>query len=97
MNMDFLTIVAIGVFLGVFTRTMFPYLKKLKDAQDANQQLPFDKSYVVTALFSAITSIVATMFIIPTFEALNGPQGVLFAQAFTTGFTANALINEIVS
>jgi len=97
--MNDLTVVAIGLFLGVLTRTMLPYLKKWKEARDTNQPAPlFSLLYVETAVFSLVVSFVATMFLLPNISIPAGTSGLfVFQLGYTGGFTANALVNEIVS
>lgn len=95
--MDALSTATIGIFLGVFLRTMLPYLKKLKEAQAAKLQFFFDPHFVYTAVLSGIVSFVVTMFLLPSFNQLDGAPLIVFSSGFTGGFTANSLINEIIS
>ena len=98
--MDPLTIVVIGIFLGVFTRTMIPYLKKLKEAQSAVPPSPFkfDVNFIYTALLSLIISGVATAFLLPTYQMVADQVPLLvWSSAFTTGYTADSVINNVIS
>jgi len=97
--MDPLIIAAIGIFLGVLTRTGLPYLKKLRDAKRTEPPgtLDFDVMYAGTAIFSVVVSFVATMFLLPQFPILEEVPLLSFSNAFTTGFTANSIINDIIS
>lgn len=72
------TIVAAVVFagcvLGAFGRAMFPYLRKLKEQEDAEaaagpateKPIKFQRKYVYTAVFSAIVSLIVGMTLFPT-------------------------------
>lgn len=82
-----------GIFLGVFVRTMLPYWKKLRE----DVSLKFDVLYLKTAIVSGIVSFVVTMGLIMTWVPPNAPILIVFASGFNAGFTANSLINEVVS
>lgn len=67
-------VVFAGVVLGAFGRAMFPYLRKLKEQEDADAQagpttekpVKFQRKYVYTSVFSAIVSLIVGMTLFPT-------------------------------
>ena len=86
------TIVAIlGIFLGCFARTVFPYLKKLEE----NPDTAFDKKYLISLLLALVSSIIGAVLIVPSFQIPQGANIVVFSIAFTTGWGANDILNEI--
>ena len=86
----------IGLFLGVFTRTYLPYLRKLKDGSIKK----FDKKYFYRAIYSAILAFVSVILIIPDYSVkepvnLSLIEGIkLFCTSFAFGFAWNSLVNE---
>jgi len=85
----------IGIFLGVLTRTLFPWLRKLKEGKVAR----FNRRYLVSAIGSFIIGFIITLLIFPQFSAESAGPGLeaafkLFATAFGFGFGWNSLVFE---
>ncbi len=102
MEIDPQIIVFLGVLLAVFVRTMLPYIRKLREARrsDPPKDLPFDKTFLVTAAVALIVSLVTTLLVLPAALAAmpeNVSNLVLFSAAFCFGYTANDIINEVIS
>lgn len=96
--MDVLYIAILGVFLGVLTRTVLPYLRKRKEAIDNRiEGFRFDLQYAVTGAYAILISGVITILIFPSFVIPNVPTPYIFASAFTFGYTSNDVINEMIS
>jgi len=95
--MDTTTIAYIGVFVGVFLRTLLPYIRKLKEAQGKNEELGFDVKYVATAVFSFIVSFIVASLIFPSFVVPDVLDLYIFLQAFAFGWATNDVINEVIS
>lgn len=95
--MDQMWIALIGIFTGVLFRTLLPYLRKLKEAEQDGRELPFDLKYLYTALFSLLVSFIVTMLIFPAFVVPDVAVPYLFAMAFSFGYTSNGITNEIIS
>ena len=94
MTIDF-ALKLIGIFLGVLARTLFPWLRKLREGTVER----FDKRYIVSGIGSFIIGFIVTLLIFPQFSA--GPAGPgfeaafkLFATAFGFGFGWNSLVLE---
>ncbi len=85
-----------GVFLGVLARTMFPWLRKLREGQ----VLKFDKRYIYSTAASLIVGLMLTLVMFPqlTVPAGGGPgfeaYFKLFCLAFGFGFGWNGLVLE---
>jgi uncharacterized Tic20 family protein len=96
--MDIAAIVAIlGVILGVFIKTYYPWLKKKSEAEQAGEQVSFKPKYLVTALVSLlVTSIVALYAVaawqMPDVSTVEGLIG-LFTAGMSYGYAFNAVIN----
>lgn len=97
MDLDATTVAYIGIFVGVLLRTLLPYVKKLKKAEDKNEEFKFDFKYAGTAIFALVISFVVSTLIFPTFTIPEIALPYVFAQAFAFGWTANDIINEIIS
>ena len=88
----------IGLFLGVFTRTWIPYIRKLKQGKIKG----FDKKFIKFALGSIVLSGISVLLIIPQYkesemEVIDFWTGLkVFATAFAFGFGWNTLVNESV-
>jgi hypothetical protein len=91
MTLDPTIVAIIGIFLGCFARTVFPYLKKVEEDPDT----VFDKKYLVSLLIALISSIIGAILIIPSFQIPQGANMVVFSIAFTTGWGTNDILNEI--
>jgi len=84
-----------GILLGVLSRTLIPYLRKIM----AGKIKKFDKEYWLTAVASFILSLITTILIFPKFEFAQTGVGIeslirLFCTAFGFGFAWNSLVNE---
>lgn len=98
--MDPQIIAAIGIFLGVLTRTLLPYLKKLKDAASTTPPTPiaFDISFIYTGITALVISAAATLFLLPQYQIVAGQVPILvFGSAFTGGYTADSVLNNFIS
>jgi len=91
MVIDPTAVAVLGIFLGCFVRTVFPYLKKLEE----NPDLAFDRKYAVSLLVSLVASVVAAVLIIPSFQVPEGAGIVVFSVAFTAGWGTNDILNEM--
>ena len=87
-----------GLFIGVLLRTCLPFKRKMKQGKING----FDKKYLRQALSAFGISVIATLLLIPqyTFDSrpvLDLKSGIMvFATAFSFGFGANTLINELL-
>ena len=85
-----------GVFFGVLSRMLVPYIRKLKQKKIAK----FNSHYLRIALCSFILSIIVTLLIFPQFSSrgsiIDLESGFkLFSIAFGFGFGFNSLISEL--
>jgi len=90
-----LTLKLSGIFLGVLARTLFPYLRKLKEGKVTS----FQRGYLWSAMGSFALGFIVTLLIFPQFEAGyagGGPEASvkLFATAFGFGFGWNSIVSE---
>lgn len=83
-----------GIFLGCLSRALFPFLKKKKEAAEQGLTLKWETGYIWTLLFGIVISVIATMFILPTFQV---PLEYIFPAAFLEGWAAQDIINALVS
>jgi len=93
--MEFLLKLA-GVFSGVLSRMLVPYIRKLKQKKIDK----FNNHYLRIALCSFILSIIVTLLIFPQFSSqgkiIDIESGFkLFCIAFGFGFGFNSLISEL--
>ncbi|MCM8765510.1 MAG: hypothetical protein NC920_01510 [Candidatus Omnitrophica bacterium] len=84
-----------GLWLGVFSRLMSPYLRKLYQGK----KIKFDIKYLRRTIASLILSTIFTFVLFPRLETslktLNFETGFkIFSLAFTLGFGVNSLIME---
>jgi len=92
----------LGVFLGVFCRTTLPYLRKWKEAIDKGEikegeRLKFETRYIVSAAIAFVTSLIVSALIFPAFTWTTETIPYLFLAAFSYGWSANDIINEVVA
>lgn len=85
-----------GIFLGVFARVFFPWIRKLRDGKAAH----FRKRYLYSAIGSLIAGMIVTVLIFPKFDVASMDQGAeaavkLFATAFGFGFGWHAIVDEV--
>ena len=99
--MDIELLVGLAIFLGVLTRTVLPYLRKLKEAEEKGQEIHFETKYLYTAIFAILSSVIISLQLITVIppEMIVQPIGKLFATVFVWAFqhTTNDLYNEIVA
>jgi hypothetical protein len=96
------------VFLGTLLRTIYPYLKKVKEVETQNQlrteakqallpQLTFDKTYLAIFGADVLISFIATMLF---FSAWSPPEGTLFhvaIAAFIAGWGLQDITNRVAT
>jgi len=91
-----LTLRISGIFLGVLARTLFPWLRKLRQGKLEH----FDRRYLYTAIGSVILGVIVTLLVFPKFDVATSGQGAeaavkLFATAFGFGFGWHAIVDEV--
>ncbi len=92
------TIIAfLGVFLGVFFRTVLPYIRKMKEAEERGERLPFDFKYLGTAIFAFMVSLTVTLLTFPAFVIPEQAGIYIFCSAFGFGYASNDVINEVIA
>lgn len=84
-----------GILLGVLSRTLVPYLRKLRQGKVKE----FKNGYWLSALASFILGLITTLLIFPEFNITQPGVGVeasikLFCLAFGFGFGWNSLVSE---
>lgn len=84
-----------GILLGVLSRTLVPYLRKLRQGKVKE----FKNGYWLSALASFILGLITTLLIFPEFNIAQLGVGVeasikLFSLAFGFGFGWNSLVSE---
>ncbi len=84
-----------GILLGVLSRTLVPYLRKLRQGKVRE----FKNGYWLSALASFILGLITTLLIFPEFNIAQLGVGVeasikLFCLAFGFGFGWNSLVSE---
>lgn len=93
-------IVLIACIFAGLGRTGLPYLRKWKDAAENGQELPFDRKYLYTAVFSIVGSIIIGILLFPTIigSVPSDATGIaIFASAFGLAWASNDIINQIIS
>ena len=88
----------LGILLGVLARTLFPFLRKLKEGK-VTEFKEFKKGYAVSAAASLVLGVITTLLIFPEFNVAQPGAGAeeavkLFCVAFGFGFGFNSLIAE---
>lgn len=92
-------IVFVAVVLGIFARTMFPYLAKLKAAANATpaQPLSFDKTFAYTALFNLFQSAIVAALVFGQIPVTSSAGSIAqFLGAFGYSYATLDLTNQIV-
>ena len=81
-----------GLFSGVFTRVVFPWVRKLKQGKVKD----FDKNYLYSAAGSLVLGVIVTLLVLPQFKSISSAGSGLesFAIAFGFGFGWHSIINE---
>lgn len=99
--LDTQTIVYIAVFIGVLTRTLIPYLRKLKEAQEEGKTISFDVKYIYTAIVAVVTSVITAnvliMVIPPELLANNGVKLFMFIFGWSFQHSSNDVFNEMIA
>jgi uncharacterized membrane protein YadS len=94
-------VVYAGSVVGSLARAIIPYLRKLKEAEEAGVDAPqFQKRYVFTAVLAVVLSSVVGVLLYPTLVTQVGADAALsgiFVYAFIAGFGSVALFNEILA
>lgn len=85
-----------GIFLGVFARAFFPWVRKLR----SGKVFHLSKRYLYSAIGSVIAGMIVTLLIFPKFDVPSMGQGTesavrLFAMAFGFGFGWHAIVDEV--
>jgi hypothetical protein len=86
-------IIWLGIFIGVGSRTILPYLKKADEAAKNNTNLAFELRFVFTAILSAMISavLVYDIFVIPT----GASTFKIFIAAVLFGLGTDSALNAI--
>ena len=84
----------IGIFLGALSRTIFPYLKKLKKAADSGVPIKFALRYLLSMIISMILSLFTAALATPSFDI---PSANIFFLAFAYGWAANDVMNMVMN
>ena len=82
-------IVFIGIFLGLFGRTLYPYLKKIYNGEDITFELRFLVSAIASGLITAIL----------VYNTFNIPEGTtlqIFIAAFIFAWGIDDVFNRII-
>ena len=81
-----------GLFSGVLTRVLFPWVRKLKQGNVR----AFDKKYLYSAAGSLMLGVIVTLLVLPQFKSISSTgSGVeSFAIAFGFGFGWHSIVNE---
>jgi uncharacterized Tic20 family protein len=91
----------VAVFLGVLTRTIIPYLRKLREAQAVNKTLTFDVKFAITAFIAVVTSLVTANMLIASIPSelleTTGVQVFLFIFGWAFQHSSNDLFNEMIA
>lgn len=94
-SLDPATVAYIGILLGVFLRTLLPYIQKAKES--TQPPVKFDWRYALTAVSVAITTFVATNVVFATFTIPDGANVYVFINAFMVAWGANDALNRIAT
>lgn len=88
--MNPVTVAFIGVFLGIVSRTAFPYLRKVA----AGEKLKWNHDYTAAALATLVLCIIVTALVFPGLMVTE--TGILwpFLMGYIFGFGFDALIIE---
>jgi len=93
--LNVMIIALIGIFLGVFVRTVSPALRKIKEAAEKQEEFKWNHKYTVTAVASFLSAFTVTLLAYPTFQIPTGNLYLVFSSAFIFGSGLNSLINEV--
>jgi hypothetical protein len=83
----------IGILLACILRTALPYVYKHKD----DETIKFQLRYLVTFFLVVIVGTVAAILLFPAFSIPDTSFLSVFAAAFAYGWTADDIINKIVT
>lgn len=96
--MDTLIIAFIGVFLGVFIRTVFPAIRKWYEAtQDPDKVFDWNHLYTKTALFSLFVSAIATLLGWQAFAIPDTEWYMILTTSLVYGFGLNSIVVEVLA
>lgn len=91
-------LIFIGLFLGVFMRTVLPFIRKMKQGKIKS----FEYKYLIQGGGAFLFSFLAMVLLYPYFiyetpEVLNMLSRIdIFVSAFVFGFASNSLLNELL-
>ena len=88
--MEIEILAGLGIFLGCFGRTIFPFLKK---KAESGGSVKWEGRYTWTVIFTVFLAGVTTMFILPSFQI---PSNFVFPMAFIQGWGAEDIVNRVV-
>jgi hypothetical protein len=98
MDVSLLTSFA-GIVAAVLLRTLLPYAKKLRDAEERGEPTPaWNHKYTWTCITALVTSFVTTLLILPAFNVPQTTTGLfaIFIVAFGYGWGINDAANKIL-
>lgn len=96
--MDNITIAFVGVFLGVFIRTVFPAVRKWYEAeQDPDKVFEWSHAYTKVALFSLFVSVIATLLGWQAFAVPDAEWYVILTTSLVYGFGLNSIVVEVLA
>lgn len=93
--MDIRTVIFVAIFLGVFVRTIAPYIRKRKKAERERTVFEWNSEYVITAAITIVIAFIVTAMAYPTFTLDYIDPYDAFLKAFVFGFALNSLVNEV--
>lgn len=81
----------LGIFIGVFARTYFPYKQAQDTARAAGEAIKFDFRYIFTAFFSVLISsaLVFSTFVIPEVGSFQ-----IFIAALIFAYGTTSIMNR---
>jgi len=101
LSIDPTTIAIIAVFLGVISRILWPYWKKVTDTPEGQPKPTFDYKFAITGLEVIIEGVIVVGQILPAFlETVTEPTGsilMLFLLGFNYGWARTDINNRIVT
>ena len=94
-------VIIVGSISGAFLRTMLPYIRALKDAEESGEDKPpFQKHYLFSGVFAIIISGIVAFTLFPSLYATALPDQsltVVFFSAFLASWGANSIFNEVIA
>lgn len=92
-------VIFVAVVLGVATRALMPYLKKLQMAEETGQTVQFQNKYKFTSIMAFLVAVISASMFFPQALANVPPQTPLFGTfwiSFIYGFGMTSFVNSIV-